>query len=129
MPELKKSKGPQLHKGTGPQLSQGRLTLPGIPPPPAGIGAGAGARSDPGPLSPPPPAAARNAEADSQTEMSELLQGFKARAAREDKRFIDATDSEFWVALCFQTRAQKEEFIAALGLLAQGDKYLDGLQV
>jgi hypothetical protein len=62
-------------------------------------------------------------------EVSEILSGFKARANREEDRFQDATDSEHWVALCFQTRAQKEEFLRKVNLLDLGDKYLNGMAV
>lgn len=62
-------------------------------------------------------------------EIEELQAGFKARAQREDQRFEDATDSEFWVALCFQTRAQKDEFLRKAGWLEIGEKYLDGMLV
>ncbi len=77
-------------------------------------------------LGPPPRA---GAEVESLAEMSEVLDGFKSRAARESKRMADATDSEYWFAVCFQTRAQKEELLQKLGLLANGDsaKYIDGL--
>ena len=57
---------------------------------------------------------------------SDLLRSFKEKAGREDARYLDATDSEFWVAICFQTRAQKEEFLQKAGLESLGDKYLDG---
>lgn len=77
----------------------------------------------------PEPEQPKNAEADSLAELSEVLDGFKQRAEREQERFVDATDSEYWIAVCFQTRAQKEEFLEKLGLLADGDKYLDGLLV
>jgi len=46
----------------------------------------------------------------------------------ESARFEDATDSEYWVAFCFQTRAQKEQFLRALKLIELGDKYIDGLE-
>ncbi len=68
-------------------------------------------------------------EAQAAEEVSEILDGFRARAEREDARHEDATDSEFWIALCFQTRAQKEEFLRKLGLFEMGDKYLDGMEV
>jgi len=58
-----------------------------------------------------------------------LLSGFKQRAREEEQRLLDAVDSEYWVAVCFQTRAQKEEFLRKLGLLELGDKYLDGMEV
>ncbi len=70
-----------------------------------------------------------NAEKDSEAELSATLKAFKERAKAEEKRRADATDSEFWVCVTFQNRAQKEEFLAKLGLLADGDKYLDGQRV
>lgn len=69
------------------------------------------------------------AETDSKAEMSVLESGFKSRAKEEAKRFTEATDSEYWLALCFQTREQKEEFLNKLKLIDLGDKYLDGLRV
>ena len=65
-------------------------------------------------------------EEEAKEEISETLRAFKDRNAAEQKRRLEATDSEFWCALCFETRAQKEEFLTKLGLMALGDKYLDG---
>ncbi len=62
-------------------------------------------------------------------DMSGILTAFKERAQDENARLLDATDSEFWFAVCFQTREQKEEFLKKMGLLDIGDKYLDGLKV
>jgi hypothetical protein len=59
-------------------------------------------------------------------ELSELLGGFKARAKAEQKRFELATDSEYWFAVCFQTREQKDAFLEAVDWYQHGDKYLDG---
>src|SRR5688500_1366452 len=70
---------------------------------------------------------AQDAETQSLEEMVEVLTGVKDRAAKENKRITDATDSEYWIAVCSQTRAQKEELLQKLGLLAEGDKYIDGL--
>lgn len=67
-------------------------------------------------------------EQDAQEELSEVLQGFRDRAQAENQRFVDATDSEFWVAFCFQTREQKEEFLTLLKLIELGDKYIDGME-
>lgn len=61
-------------------------------------------------------------------DLSAVLDGFKERSKRENQRFLDATDSEYWVAFCFQTREQKEEFLAKLKLLELGDKYIDGME-
>ena len=68
-------------------------------------------------------------EKECEKELNELLDGFKARATRENNRMLEAVDSEFWVAICFQTRAQKEEFLKKAKLLDLGDKYLDGMLV
>jgi hypothetical protein len=62
-----------------------------------------------------------------QEELSEVLAGFKARERTEEQRFHDATDTEYWFALCFQTREQKEEFLHKMGWADLGDKYLDGM--
>ena len=77
----------------------------------------------------PPVGATGNAEVDSQQELSAVLSGFKGRAQVENQRFLDATDSEYWFAVCFQTREQKEEFLEKLKLMEIGDKYLDGMEV
>lgn len=63
---------------------------------------------------------------DTAAELSALEQGIKDRKAAEKARFRAATDSEYWVAVCFTSRAEKEAFLAAAGLLEHGDKYLDG---
>ena len=65
-------------------------------------------------------------EADSKEEMSETLKAFKARKEKEADRSKNATDSEFWFCACFGSRAEKEQFLKAVGLLEQGDKYVDG---
>jgi LPS O-antigen subunit length determinant protein (WzzB/FepE family) len=68
-------------------------------------------------------------EKEAVAEVSEVLEGFRRRAERENQRMTDAIDSEYWVALCFQTREQKEEFLHKAGLIDLGDKYLDGMKV
>lgn len=68
-------------------------------------------------------------EKDSEADLSELQAGFRKRAKDEGRRFEQATDTEYWACLCFQTREQKEAFLKALNLLAIGDKYLDGQEV
>ncbi len=67
-----------------------------------------------------------NLEADSAAELNAMQQAFKARAKQEARRFRDVTDSEYWVALCFQTREDKDRFLRALNLIQLGDKYIDG---
>ena len=66
-----------------------------------------------------------NEEAATQ-EVSAVLAAFKQRAKNEQERFLLATDSEYWIGVCFQTRAQKEAFLLGVNLLQHGDKYIDG---
>lgn len=68
-------------------------------------------------------------ETDAAEELSALSSAFRDRRRREDRRFKQATDSEFWLALCFEDRAQKEAFLAAFNVARFGDKYLDGRKV
>lgn len=44
-------------------------------------------------------------------EVNGVMNAFEQRAQDENARLLDATDSEFWFSVCFQTRAQKEEFL------------------
>ena len=65
---------------------------------------------------------------DAAKEMSALQAGFKSRAQKEKKRFEQATDSEFWFAVCFKSREEKEAFLKAMKISKRlmGDKYIDG---
>lgn len=65
-------------------------------------------------------------EKDSAQETSAILTAVKAADAAEKHRFEDTTDSEYWVNLVFQSRAQKEAFLKAMNWLQHGDKYIDG---
>ncbi len=69
-----------------------------------------------------------NAEKDSEVELTELQASFRERKEKEQARFVDATDSEYWTCFCFQNREQKETFLRALGLIHLGDKILDGMK-
>jgi len=68
-------------------------------------------------------------EAEAAREPNEVMAAFEERVKNEEARLQDATDSEFWFTLCFQTRKQKEEFLTKAGLIHLGDKYLDGMKV
>lgn len=80
----------------------------------------------------PPPAMVKmpepsgDPEMDSAADLDAVQQGFRNRAKAESDRFALATDSEYWACLCFQSRDQKDVFLAALKILEFGDKYLDG---
>ena len=65
-------------------------------------------------------------EQDCERELSAMEQAYRDRARAEDKRFTNATDSEFWFAVCFRDRAEKDAFLAEFGVGRLGDKYVDG---
>lgn len=67
-----------------------------------------------------------DAVADTEEELTALQAGFRQRAKDEGKRFMEATDTEYWFCVCFQTREQKEAFLAAMNWIRFGDKYLNG---
>ncbi len=72
-----------------------------------------------------------DAEIDSAADLDAVQSGFRARAADESRRFALATDSEFWAALCFQTREQRDAFLAAIGAfdLVIDARYIDGCEL
>lgn len=70
--------------------------------------------------------ASGNLEKDCEVELSETLKAFKARAAAENNRMMNATDSEHWFAVSFESRDQKEAFLRTMDWLRHGDKFLDG---
>lgn len=67
--------------------------------------------------------------ADAAAELTALEEGYRARAKAEANRFRQATDSEFWVALVFADREEKEAFLEQFNLTDLGDKYLVGRKV
>lgn len=70
-----------------------------------------------------------NPEIDSKADLNEVQKSFRERIKMENERFQNTTDSEYWFAVCFQTREQKEAFLKAMNLFLIGDKYLDGIEV
>ncbi len=70
-----------------------------------------------------------NLAADAAHELTAMEQAYRGRAGAEAARFKAATDSEFWVAVCFTSREEKEAFLAEFDLARHGDKYLDGAKV
>lgn len=63
------------------------------------------------------------------SEMSEILRQLKEKRKAQADTFRVARDPEYWVALCFQSREQKDEFLQKIGWADLGDKYLNGLEV
>lgn len=67
-------------------------------------------------------------ESDCLADMGEVEKGFRARMKEENERFRDMCDTEYWVCLCFKSRAQKEEFLASVGMETDL-KYIDGREM
>jgi hypothetical protein len=68
-------------------------------------------------------------EADSKKEGDLTLEALRNKELQKEIRdkLRVMTDSEFWCALCFETHAQKDAFLQAVGVYNDGDKYIDGV--
>lgn len=65
-------------------------------------------------------------EGDTVKEFDAIQSGYVQRQKRDQERFAMAVDTEFWFAVCFQSRRQKDTFLNAMGWSINGDKYIDG---
>lgn len=61
-------------------------------------------------------------------ELGDVEKSFRERMANENKRFRDMCDTEYWVAVCFTSREQKEEFLRSMDLPVD-EKYIDGREM
>lgn len=68
-------------------------------------------------------------EANADREVDIALEELLAERRRQKERWRTTNDDEFWFAVCFQSRQQKEDFLQRAGLHDMGDKYLDGLRL
>jgi hypothetical protein len=59
----------------------------------------------------------QTAEAEGQQEMTEALAAFKQASKRENDRFAQATSPDFWFGVYFETKEQRDEFLAFLKAL------------
>jgi hypothetical protein len=59
-------------------------------------------------------------------ELDAVAQGFRDRKDREAERYELATNSDYWLCLCFATQAQRDAFLAETGWRDLGYRYLDG---
>lgn len=66
---------------------------------------------------------------DAAAELDAVAQGFRDRKDREAERFELATNSDYWLCLCFSTMAQRDAFLAAAGWRDLGHRYLDGREI
>ena len=70
-----------------------------------------------------------NLEQDTKAELTAAQAAFRDRAKTYKKQRLLVEDSEFWVAVCFRTREDKERFLTDHNLIHLGDKYLNGYLV
>jgi hypothetical protein len=68
-------------------------------------------------------------EADAAAELDAVSQGFRDRKAREAERMELATNSDYWLCVCFATQAQRDAFLAASNWRDLGMRYLDGREI
>jgi hypothetical protein len=59
-------------------------------------------------------------------ELEAVQTAFYERRNSEKHRSITQFDTEYWFAVIFEDRDQKEHFLQALGIIQHGDKYVDG---
>lgn len=50
-------------------------------------------------------------------------------SACSPRKLVEPTDSEYWFAIAFPLRDDKDSFLAEYGLRKLGDKYLNGMAV
>jgi hypothetical protein len=72
---------------------------------------------------------ANDLEASADAEMSEMLRQIKERRQADRDRFRVARDPDYFVVLCFQSRDQRNEFLAKSEWGQEDEKYLNGLEV
>ena len=70
-----------------------------------------------------------NLELSADRELSEIVKQIKERRQARMEMFRVARDPDYWFALCFQSREQRDEFLQKSGWIDLGDKYLNGLAI
>lgn len=58
-------------------------------------------------------------------DMQELHQAFRDRAQKENKRFMDVTDTDYYFCVCFRSQEQMVEFCESVGI-DPDQIYVDG---
>lgn len=64
-------------------------------------------------------------EAAMRQEATDLQKAFRDRAKKENQRFQDVCDTDYYMTVCFSNRAQMEEFCESVGLDAD-EIFIDG---
>lgn len=67
-------------------------------------------------------------EAEGFEAVSEIEKSFRERMKQENSRFRDMCDTEYWFAVCFTSREQRNEFLEKIGIDPEL-KYIDGREM
>ena len=67
-------------------------------------------------------------EGDAKAELDALQSGFRKRISQENDRFRRAVDVQYWTAVCFESKEQRNRFLDKLGLTEEG-QYVDGVEL
>ncbi len=76
-----------------------------------------------------------SAEETAAQEVDDMMTQIRENRKSNAERFRDIEAGEFWFCVCFQSRSQKEEFLAKFldrfnpGNASFGDKYVSGLEL
>ncbi len=68
-------------------------------------------------------------EASATAEMSELVRQIKEKRQADRDRFRVLREPDYFVVLCFQSRDQRNEFLAKSEWAEEDTKYLNGLEI
>lgn len=120
--KLEKKPGLKLNGGAG-------VKLPGRPLKPVFLSLFGGHPAEPTPNPLAELQSSESVQADSDVEVSVMAQAIAAEKKQRRDAYRTMVDPEFWFAVCFQNREQKEVFLKSVGWFEHGDKYLDGLWV
>lgn len=78
---------------------------------------------------------AEDLQTSSDQEVSDMMTSIRENRKNNAERFRDIESGEFWFCVCFQSRSQKDQFIADLlkkyapNTENFGDKYVSGLEL
>lgn len=67
-------------------------------------------------------------EGNSEVVLDALQAGFRRRMTKENDRFRRAVDVQYWFAVCFDSQAQRNQFLDALDFRDEG-QYVDGVEL
>lgn len=70
-----------------------------------------------------------NLEVSATAEMNEIGKKIMENKRASQERFRLENETDYWLALCFQSQAQRDDFLSKTGWGDPGDRYINGLDV